>query len=294
MLKINLSPRMRSFLKYTFTTVLLISVLTGCDKEYESIEEVDERKIQSYITAQNLTLVKDSSGIYYQVLNPGTGEAPKNSEVVYYTYTAKSVDGKVYFTSDSYAFSTNFLGYVRPEGWRLALNKINKGGKIRVVFPSTLGFGRNPTNGIEGNEVLDSELELFNNQLELDDALINRFIAVNSLSGFTKLSSGVYYNVIAPGSGTDQVKLTDSITVAYTGRLLNKTIFDSATTAKPLTFKLQDLVKGWQEAIPFIKKGGKMRILIPSELGYGSTSRPNIPPNSVLDFDVELIELKTK
>jgi len=295
MLKTNLTHKMRSFLKYVFSALLLVSVLAGCDKEYESIEEVDERKIQSYITAQNLTLVKDSSGFYYQILSPGTGEAPKNSEIVYYTYTAKSVDGKEYFTANSYASGSGFLGYVRPEGWRLALNKINKGGKIRVVFPSSLGFGRNPTNGFDGNEVLDSELELFNSQPELDDVLINRFMTGNALSGFNKTSGGVYYKVIAPGTGTEPVKLTDSITAAYTGRLLKGSTFDSATTAAPLKTRLELLIKGWQEAVPFIKKGGKIRILIPSAFGYGNdTSKPTIPPNSVLDFDVELIDVKTQ
>lgn len=285
---------MRSFLKYTLTAVLLATVLAGCEKEYQSIDQVDEQKIQSYITAQKLNLTKDSSGIYYQVLNPGTGAAPKNSEVVYFTYTAKSVDGKEYFTPTSYSSSTNFLGYVRPEGWRLALSHINKGGKIRVVFPSTLGFGRNGSGAIEGNEVLDSELELFGSQAEMDDALIGRFVAANSLTGINKLPSGIYYKIVAPGTGTAQVQLTDSVTVGYTGRLLNGTIFDSATTAKPLTSKLSDLIAGWKETVPLIKKGGKIRVLIPSAFGYGATGSGAIPPNSVLDFDIELTDVKSQ
>jgi FKBP-type peptidyl-prolyl cis-trans isomerase FkpA len=293
---INLIPNMRSFLKYTLTCVLLATVFAACEKEYESIDQVDEQKIQNYITTQKLNLTKDSSGIYYQVLNQGTGAAPKNSEMVYFTYTAKSVDGKEYFTPQSYAVSTNFLGYVRPEGWRIGLTHINKGGKIRVVFPSTLGFGRNGSGIISGNEVLDSELELFGSQAELDDALINRFVVANSLTGVSKLPSGVYYKIITPGTGTENVTLADSITVAYTGRLLNGTIFDSATPAKPLTSKLDGLIGGWKETVPLLKKGGKIRILIPSSLplGYGPAGSGIIPPNSALDFDIELIDVKHK
>jgi FKBP-type peptidyl-prolyl cis-trans isomerase FkpA len=285
---------MRSFLKYSIASLLLGILFSACEKEYESIEQVDEQKIQNYISSQKLNLIKDPSGIYYQVLNQGTGAAPKNSEVVYFTYTAKSVSGKEYYTSASYASSSNFLGYVRPEGWRLALAQINKGGKVRVLFPSSLGFGRNGTGVIEGNEVLDCELELFNSQPELEESLIKRFIAANSLTGFTRSASGLYYKIIAPGSGTDEVKLTSTITVAYTGRLLNGSIFDSATLAKPLTSKLEGLVQGWKESVPLIKKGGKIRILIPSSLGYGSQDLGSIPPNSVLDFDIELTEVKNE
>ena len=287
---------MRSLLKLAFTSFLLITVLAGCDKEYESIEQVDEQRIQSYIAAQKLSLVKDPAGFYYQVLSPGTGPAPKNSEIVFFLYTAKSVSGKEYFTASSYATSSNFLGYVRPEAWRLGLYKINKGGKVRIVYPSALGFGRNGAGVFEGNEVLDSELELFDvkNQAEFEDVLINRFITANSLTGFTKLPSGIYYKVVAPGTGTEEVKLTSNVTVAYTGRLLNGTIFDSATTAKPYTSKLELLIEGWKETLPLIKKGGKVRILVPSASAYGSIGSGSIAPNSILDFDIELTDIKNE
>lgn len=287
---------MRSYLKYTLYSLLVLSVLAGCDKDYESIEQVDERRIESYIAAQNLSLTKDSSGIYYDVLNAGTGQPPKNSEIVFFTYTAKSVDGKVYFTSDSYSNNSSYLGYVNPEGWRLALSKINKGGKVRVVFPSTLGFGRNGSGIFEGNEVLDSELELFDvkTQPELEDALINRFMVDKSLTGFTKLPSGVYYKIITPGSGIDEVKLTSSITVAYTGRLLSGTIFDSASKEKAFTDKLDNLILAWKETLPLIKKGGKIRILVPSLSAYGPTGAGSIAPNSILDFDIELTDVKNE
>ena len=288
---------MKFYLKYTLTSLLAISVLAGCDKEYESIEEVDERKIANYIASQKLNLTKDSSGIYYQVLNVGAGPQPKNSEIVFFTYTAKSVDGKEYFTSKSYSSNSSYLGYVMPAGWRLALNKINKGGKVRVVFPSTLGFGRNGSGVFEGNEVLDSELEFIDvkTQPELEDVLINRFIVDNSLTGFTKLPSGVYYKIITPGSGIDEVKSTSTITAAYTGRLLNGTIFDSATKEMAFTTKLDGgIISGWKETIPLIKKGGKLRILIPSASAYGPNAQNNIGANSILDFDIELVDVKNE
>ncbi|MBC7746014.1 MAG: FKBP-type peptidyl-prolyl cis-trans isomerase [Flavobacterium sp.] len=285
---------MRSYLKFSLFALILTLAITGCEKEYEPIEKVDEQKIQSYITSQKLSLTKDPSGIYYQIVNPGTGESPKNSEIVFFTYTAKTVDGKVYYDGNSYTTYANYLGYVKPEGWRLALQEIKKGGKIRVVFPSTLGFGRNGSGLIGGNEVLDSELELFDvkSQPEMEDIIINKFIINNSLSGFTKLPSGIYYKIIIPGSGTDSVTIASTVTVAFTGRLLSGTVFDSATPEKAFTSRLQSLIGGWKETVPLIKKGGKLRILIPSASGYGVSGSRAILPNSILDFDIELTDVK--
>lgn len=284
---------MKTFSKYALTAGLMLSVFAGCKKEYESIEQIDERKIQNYISANNLSLTKDPSGIYYQILTPGTGEIPQNTEKVFFSYSAKGTGGKQYFTAEPYTVYGSYLGYVQPEGWHLALSLLKRGGKIRVIFPSTLGFGRNGTAVVDGNEVLDSELELFNvkNQAEMDDVLINKFKTANNLQ-LQKHSSGIYYQIITPGTGTEAIDLNSTITMAYTGRLLNGKVFDSATTASPLTSTLSSLIRGWQEGVPLIKKGGKIRLLIPSALAYGEGSNPGIPANSVLDFDIELTDVK--
>ncbi|WP_245580837.1 FKBP-type peptidyl-prolyl cis-trans isomerase [Daejeonella oryzae] len=280
---------MRHFLKYSLPAVFVVLFLTACEKEYEGIEQIDERKIQEYIKANNLNLTKDPSGIYYQIMDSGTGQLAKNSEKVFFNYTARSVNGTEYFPKDPYSVYSDFLGYVRPEGWRLALSLLPKGGKIRVVFPSSLGFGRNGSSPVKGNEILDSELELYNvkTQAEMDEFLIQKYMQQNSLQ-LTKHSSGVYYQILAPGTGTEIVDINSTITMAYTGKLLNGKIFDSAAIDKPLTSSLTNLIRGWQEVVPLITKGGKIRILIPSALGYGSAPNASIPGNSVLDFSIEL------
>ena len=293
---------MRSVLKLSLVTLLIGSVFASCDKEYEPIEVVDEQRIQSYITSQKLSLIKDSSGIYYKVLNPGNGAAPKNSEIIYFTYTAKSVSGTNYYTSASYTSSFNYLGYVKPDAWRFALSKINKGGKVQVVFPSSLGFGRNGANFFigadvfKGNDVLDSELELLDVKSvpEMEDVIITKYLAANSLTGFEKLPSGVRYKILVPGSGLETVKDTSTLTVAFTGKLLNGTVFDSATKEKAYTSKLNSNIDGWKQTLLFLKKGGKIRILIPSFYGYGGQGSREIPPNSILDFEVELTDIKSK
>jgi len=81
------------------------------------------------------------------------------------------------------------------------------------------------------------------------------------------------------------------VSVTYTGKLTDGTVFDSNAEAKePMAFPLPVMIKGWQEALPMMKEGAEYTLYIPPELGYGNEPPPNskIPKNAVLIFDVKL------
>ena len=103
---------------------------------------------------------------------------------------------------------------------------------------------------------------------------------------------GVYYQILKEGTG-NYVSVNDTVTVFYKGTLLKDgSIFDQ-TKEKPATFPLKRLIRGWQLAVPMCRVGGKIRIIIPSALGYTIRSRSKaIPPNSVLVFDIEVLATK--
>ncbi len=104
--------------------------------------------------------------------------------------------------------------------------------------------------------------------------------------------SGLMYVVLRAGDGASP-KPTDVIVAHYTGWLLDGTKFDSShDRGKPLTSRLNGLVKGWIEGVGMMKAGGKWRLVIPPELAYGPRGRGGIPPNSTLVFDMELLEIK--
>ena len=105
---------------------------------------------------------------------------------------------------------------------------------------------------------------------------------------------GMFYETLKEGTGR-LVKVTDTLTVHYKGSLYSDgSVFDE-TKDKPATFPLERLIKGWQIGLVHCKVGGKMRLYLPSGCAYGIRTRSaNIPPNSILIFDVEVLDAKEK
>jgi FKBP-type peptidyl-prolyl cis-trans isomerase len=112
--------------------------------------------------------------------------------------------------------------------------------------------------------------------------------------GVKTTESGLQYKVITAGKGKKPSK--DSVVkVHYKGTLIDGSEFDSSYTRnKPAEFSVTGVIKGWTEALMMMKQGAKWQLFIPPELGYGSSPRPKIPANSVLIFEVELLEVKAK
>ncbi len=106
----------------------------------------------------------------------------------------------------------------------------------------------------------------------------------------TGSSNGVYYKILEEGSG-DHVTVNDTLIVRYKGKLLNGFIFDQ-TKEKPAVFPLKRLIKGWQTGLPYCRQGGKIRLIIPSPYAYTIRNLGNIPPNSILVFDIEVVDIR--
>ncbi|HFL7595500.1 TPA: FKBP-type peptidyl-prolyl cis-trans isomerase [Yersinia enterocolitica] len=107
-----------------------------------------------------------------------------------------------------------------------------------------------------------------------------------------KTASGLLYKVEKAGTG-DAPKDSDTVVVNYKGTLADGTEFDNSyKRGEPLSFRLDGVIPGWTEGLKQIKKGGKITLVIPPELAYGTTGVPGIPANSTLIFDVELLDVK--
>lgn len=98
---------------------------------------------------------------------------------------------------------------------------------------------------------------------------------------------------IVVGTG-DEAKADSTVVAHYTGAIASTgKIFESSTGGEPATFALDGVIAGWKEGVPGMKVGGKRRLIIPADKAYGEQSpSPDIPANSALVFDIELIALK--
>lgn len=127
-------------------------------------------------------------------------------------------------------------------------------------------------------------------QMATDEALIADYITKNNIVAM-RHSTGVYYQIISPGSGSVSYSASTVVTANYTGLLLDGTVFDTSS-GTPRSFALGQVIAGWQIGIPLIQKGGKIRLIIPSVLAYGNASQGSVPRNAVLDFEIELTDVK--
>jgi FKBP-type peptidyl-prolyl cis-trans isomerase len=113
------------------------------------------------------------------------------------------------------------------------------------------------------------------------------------VEGVVALPSGLQYKEIKKGTG-DKPKSTDTVSVHYTGKLLNGEVFDSSVArGEPATFPLNQVIKGWTEGVQLMNTGSKYEFWIPSELAYGDQGAGGkIEPGSTLHFEVELIKIE--
>ena len=111
--------------------------------------------------------------------------------------------------------------------------------------------------------------------------------------GVVTTASGLEYRIIAAGDRkAAAIAPSDEVTVQYRGKLLDGSEFDSSySRGMPATFRVNGVIRGWQEALVLMKPGAKWQLFIPPELAYGFDQRPGIPPGSMLIFDVELVSV---
>ncbi len=126
-------------------------------------------------------------------------------------------------------------------------------------------------------------------QAKIDDDILKQYISDNGLNAIAT-GSGLYVVINEVGTGT-ACSSNSTVTVDYKGYYTDGEVFDQSD-ATGATFGLQQVIQGWTEGIPYFKEGGHGILLIPSALGYGTQGSGSVPKNSVLIFDVELLDVQ--
>lgn len=147
----------------------------------------------------------------------------------------------------------------------------------------------------QANDIIQNYLNLANeSKFANNKDAGEQFLAENAKKeGVTTTASGLQFEVVNAGDG-EKPSETSSVTVHYHGTLIDGTVFDSSLQrGEPATFGVNQVIKGWTEALQLMNKGSKYRLYIPQDLAYGAQPHPSGPiePYMALVFDVELLEI---
>lgn len=143
-------------------------------------------------------------------------------------------------------------------------------------------------------ERMKKEMEMGKQKSAIEGATAgNTFLAENAKKpGVKTTASGLQYEVITAGTGPKPAA-SSVVKVHYEGKLIDGTVFDSSRQrGEPIEFPLDRVIPGWTEGLQLMSKGARYKLTIPAKLGYGAEGAGPIPPNSVLVFDVELLDIK--
>ncbi len=191
----------------------------------------------------------------------------------------------------SYIFGVQVGQGLRAEGVELEMDAFTSGIQDMLA-------GNEPQIGQATAEKLVSAYQE-KKQLEIAEISAKKqnesstFLANNAKNdGFVVTASGLQYKIVEKGEGKSPTS-EDKVIAHYTGKLLDGTVFDSShDRGEPATFPVSGVIKGWQEALPMMKEGGKWQIVVPANLAYGDRGVGNlIGPNETLIFDIELVSI---
>ena len=196
--------------------------------------------------------------------------------------------------SASYALGYLYASNVASQGIDLAAfsRGVNAAIQKKSVIADTLLEGCIKTY----QEQLTKEKDkMSQEQIAINRAAGKAFLEENAKKpGIVKMTNGMQYLILTEGTGTEKPTLKSKVKCHYHGTLIDGTVFDSSVQrGEPISFPLNGVIKGWQDAVQLMTVGAKWRLFIPSELAYGERSAgPVIGPGSTLIFDVELLGIE--
>ena len=251
-------------------------------------KEGAKRMINEQTDAENKE-IETASGLKYEIITMGDGEKPEATDRVTVHYHGTLIDGTVFDSSIDRGQTITFGLNQVIKGWTEGLQLMPIGSKFKFIIPPELGYGERDMGTIPANSTLIFEVELFDIQKPFVDTDFSK------PGPETTLKSGLRYIEHKEGEG-DPTTTGNIVMVHYSGFLSNGKKFDSShDRGQPFNFKLGEnrVIKGWEEGLLNMKKGGKRTLIIPPELGYGPRGAGGvIPPNATLVFEVELVDFK--
>lgn len=278
---------------------LSLTLFSGCGGNdappavtFEEQLAIDIEIIDDYLSDNEINAEIHESGIRYVIRDQGSGETPEVGSEVMVRYESFLVDGTA-VGADTIGFSL-MLEEPIISAWLLMVPTIEEGGKIDIYSPSGYLFGTQGNgSGIGPNTIIFYEIEVIavvnddEERFTLEGEIIDEFLTESDIS-FETHSSGIRYTVITEGTG-DSPDPNNSVLVVYEGSLLTGAVFDRSDVGR--TFNISGLINAWQIMLPTMKEGGKIKFYAPSKFCYGTSGNDLISPNTVLTFEIELVDI---
>lgn len=257
--------------------------------------------------SKNADVVELASGVNYTNDSLGTGREAKLGDLVAVHFRAWVIKDSTKIFEDWTKDTTRLVSSIgssiefgQPIKFKLgdsafikgvdeAIVGMKLGGTRSIIIPSGKAYGETGYGPIPPN----SSLKVVINLVDVKDAILAKAWEIDSTKIITA-KSGLQYFILQPGTG-EKADSADLLTVHYTGFLTNGKIFDSSIERdEPFKFrlKLQPVIPGWEEGVKLVGKGGKIKLIIPPALGYGTMPMGSIPPNSTLIFDVDVLDIQ--
>ncbi|MEK0444991.1 MAG: hypothetical protein RLZZ399_312 [Verrucomicrobiota bacterium] len=236
--------------------------------------------------------VKTASGVALKTVQAGAGNAsPKAADTVKVHLSLWSPEGELLQSTAQQGGPAEVpLDKFRIGGLSEAIQTMVTGEKKVAWIPAAVAFGpKVPPGAPQSGLVVEMELISFKEGVPPPPVPTD---VAGAPADAQKTASGLASKVLAPGTGSEHPKATDTVTVHYSGWTTDGKMFDSSVTrGEPTRFGLNQVIKGWTEGVQLMVKGEKRRFWIPAGLAYGENPGGGAPGGTLV-FDIELLEIQ--
>ena len=265
----------------TFSLLILGTVVfQSCGKDLGG-EAPDIISIEDYIAQNNISPEYTASGVGYVINTAGNTRRANGFSTVKADVTVKTTDNTLRIDTQGESLF-NLFGQV--PGFKEGLQLVGEGGSITLYAPFENAWGADGNISVPG--AADVIIDISMSDILID---IETYIEENNIMLSDTTDAGVFVLIEEEGDGTFP-DIGNSVTVKYSGYYSNGDVFDSSDTG--IQIGLSQVIQGWQEGIQLFSKGGKGKLFIPFESGYGTNGSRDIPGYTDLIFDIELVDFE--
>jgi FKBP-type peptidyl-prolyl cis-trans isomerase FkpA len=283
--------------------VLLILILSACLDDggispQQQLEK-DIAAIDEYLSVNGISAIEDASGIRIVIEELGTAGLPPNEwNNLEADYVGRLLSNGTIF--DDGTVDSPLLSYIL--GWQVGLRMLPEGTKAKLYVPSVLGYGATKVGDIPKNSNLVFDIDLKSvtltqqqtDRLALDLTAIENYLTDNNITNTTEHESGIRYSITPGGGDGPTATWFSKIKIAYKVKIMSSGVEVLSETVEPTTSfssRVVNYTPGHMVALQLMREGDTGVFYVPSGIAYGPRSYVNLPANTNVIFEIELLDI---